>query len=292
MPLAITIILISEALVTIYICAYFKYFSYGWRKIVEASAIALIGLTLFIWIFIPESLRFQYDRERFEELDSNLRKLAISNGACINGEEIQGASKHAELKRENPGMFQRERLNRSAYDVLLENPQSFINLLCLIFIWIAATFNYFLVEYYLRLIKQDLYLTMMWSAGSEIFAYVVGYCVYYHLGLIKTMFRAFLLSIVGIVTLMAYLYGIHGQELMMIGILILTCKVGISAAIQHAYFGTISIFKPRVQGTTLGLCIGFAYLLCIFAPIMSRIDPIWLPMTIFGLFSFLGAFLS
>jgi hypothetical protein len=58
MPLAVTIILIAEALVTVYVCAYFKYFSYGWRKMVEASAIALIGLTLFIWLFIPESLRF------------------------------------------------------------------------------------------------------------------------------------------------------------------------------------------------------------------------------------------
>lgn len=65
MPLAVTIILISEALVTIYVCAYFKYFSYGWKDMIGASALALIGLTLFLWLFIPESLRYQYDREEF-----------------------------------------------------------------------------------------------------------------------------------------------------------------------------------------------------------------------------------
>jgi MFS family permease len=157
MPLAVTIVLTAEALVTVYICAYFKYFSYGWRYMMEASAIMLIGLTLFIWIFVPESLRYHYDREEFEVLDSHLRKLAHTNGSHINGEEIQGAKRLAELKRENPGEFPRERLHRSPYDVLLENPIIFINLMCLIFIWAAATFNYFLVEYYLRLIKQDLY---------------------------------------------------------------------------------------------------------------------------------------
>ena len=164
--------------------------------------------------------------------------------------------------------------------------------MCLLFIWVAATFNYFLIEYYLRLIKQDLYLTMMWSAGSEIFAYIVGCIVYSYLGLVHTMFRSFVIAFIGIIVLMAYLYGYHGNDLMMIGILILTCKIGISGAIQQACIGTIQIFKPRVQGTTLGLCFGFAYLLTIFAPIMSRIDPIWLPMTILALFAFLGAFMS
>lgn len=85
MPIAVTIILIAEALVTIYVCAYFKYFSYGWRKMVEASAIALIGLTLFVWLFIPESLRYSFDREEYEELDANLRRLAHTNGAYIIG---------------------------------------------------------------------------------------------------------------------------------------------------------------------------------------------------------------
>lgn len=231
MPIAVTIILISEALVTIYVCAYFKYFSYGWRKMVEASAIALIGLTLFVWIFIPESLRYQYDREEFEDLDMNLRRLASTNGAYImGGGSIQGASRHIQLKQDHPERFSKS-LQKSPYDALLDNPTNFINLMCLIFIWVAATFNYVLTEYYLRLIKQDIYLTMMWSAGSEIFAYVVGYIVFCYLGLIQTMFRSFIVTIGGIVILMAYLYGYHGNDLLMIGILILTCKVGICAAI-------------------------------------------------------------
>jgi hypothetical protein len=79
----------------------------------------------------------------------------------------------------------------------------------------------------------------MWSAGSEIFAFILGFYVYCQFGLVKTMFRAFVLAIIGIFTLMGYLYGYHGQDLMIIGVFILTCKVGISAAIQHAYFGTI-----------------------------------------------------
>jgi type III secretory pathway component EscS len=111
--------------------------------------------------------------------------------------------------------------------------------MCLLFIWVAATFNYFLIEYYLRLIKQDLYLTMMWSAGSEIFAYIVGCIIYSYLGLVHTMFRSFVLAFIGIIVLMAYLYGYHGNDLMMIGILILTCKIGISGAIQQACIGTI-----------------------------------------------------
>ena len=88
------------------------------------------------------------------------------------------------MKLDHPERFSRERLQKSPFDSLLDNPTNFINLLCLIFIWVAATFNYFLIEYYLRLIKQDLYLTMMWSAGSEIFAYFVGYIVYSYLGLV------------------------------------------------------------------------------------------------------------
>jgi hypothetical protein len=133
---------------------------------------------------------------------------------------------------------------------------------------------------------------MIWSAGAEITAYFFGYLVFCYLGNVQTMFRGFALAIVGLIILMAYLYGYHGADLMMIGMLVLTCKVGISVGILMAFIGTISIFKSRVQGTTLGLCIGFAYLLTIFAPIIAHLDPIWLPMTILGLFAFLGAFMS
>jgi len=80
---------------------------------------------------------------------------------------------------------------------------------------------------------------MMWSASAEISAYCVGYIVFTYFGLVETMQRAFIVTIGGILILMGYLYGFHGNDLMMIGVLILTCKIGVSGAIQQAYIGTI-----------------------------------------------------
>jgi hypothetical protein len=91
---------------------------------------------------------------------------------------------------------------------------------------------------------------------------------------------------------MGFLYGYHGSEPYCIGLFLLTCKIGLSAAYANAFFSIILMFKSRVQGTALGICISAGFMLTIFAPVVAKYEPIWIPMSIIAIFCFLGAIFS
>jgi len=72
---------------------YFRYTTYGWRLLIECDTIALILMTVTVWILVPESPKFLFDRDMFAELDVTLKKIGRTNGEYNeqNDEDFQGA---------------------------------------------------------------------------------------------------------------------------------------------------------------------------------------------------------
>jgi len=97
----ITQILVAFALASVFVTAYFRYTNYGWRFLIECATIALILMTVTVWILTPESPKYLYDKEEYSELDLTLRTIAKTNGKYSNSsnEEFQGATQFVRLQR-------------------------------------------------------------------------------------------------------------------------------------------------------------------------------------------------
>jgi len=93
-------------------------------------------------------------------------------------------------------------------------------------------------------------------------------------------------------TLLGFLFGYHGTEAYCIGLFLITCKLGVAAAYINAFIAVVYMHKTRIQGTAMGLCIAFGNMLAIFAPIISKWDPMWVPMGIIAVFAVTGAIVS
>ena len=159
-------------------------------------------------------------------------------------------------------------------------------------IWVVSIFDHFLVNYEFKLTKKDIYECAYYQALGDAIAYIIAYIYFQEVGLIQTFFRAFALGLIGIVTLMGFLYGYHGSEAYCIGLFLLTCKIGLSAAYANAFISIVLMFKSRVQGTALGICMSAGFMITIFAPVVAKYEPIWIPMGIIALGCFLGAIFS
>ena len=168
----------------------------------------------------------------------------------------------------------------------------FKNLVCLIIIWIAAIFDHFLINFQFKLTKQDTFTIVMYQSCMDASAFIVAYIYFTNVGMIQTFFRSFALGLVGIITLLAFLYGYHGSEVYCIGLFLITCKIGISAACANAFIAMVYMFKSRVQGTALGIGIASGSMLAIFSPVVAKYEPIWIPMMIVSFFAFTGMITS
>lgn len=73
-------ILVAEALTSMLVTLYFRYTTYGWRLLIECETIALILMAITVWILVPESPKYSFDKDNFEELDQTLRKIGRTNG--------------------------------------------------------------------------------------------------------------------------------------------------------------------------------------------------------------------
>lgn len=53
-----------------------------------------------------------------------------------------------------------------------------INLLILIFIWVASSFNFYLINFQMKYIKGDFFINNITSSLTEVPAYVLGGIIY------------------------------------------------------------------------------------------------------------------
>ena len=72
-------LLVAFALASVFVTAYFRYTHYGWRFLIECSTIALMAMTVPVWLLTPESPKYLYDKEEYTELDITLRNIARTN---------------------------------------------------------------------------------------------------------------------------------------------------------------------------------------------------------------------
>ena len=72
-----------------------------------------------------------------------------------------------------------------------------INLVVLLFLWVASAFDYYLINFQLKYIDGDIYVNTIVSSVSEVTAYIVSGALYDRIGPKISFVVSFVIGIIG-----------------------------------------------------------------------------------------------
>lgn len=144
---------------------------------------------------------------------------------------------------------------------LFKNKEYLQNMLVLSFLWVVASFDYFLINFQMKYIEGDMYINTIVSCTSEVVAYIVSGALYKVIGTKISFLGAFTLAIIGSV-----FYIIFGEaHKSLVPVMVLGAKFGISGAFNLVYLAN-TLFPPIYASTTFGIFNIFARLASMLAP--------------------------
>ena len=106
-----------------------------------------------------------------------------------------------------------------------------VNLIIMVVVWIASSFDYYLLNFQMKNIKGNIFLNTFASAISELPAIIISGFMYKKLGIKITLFSWFTLSFLGGLCLL--ILGNSNEDL--IPIFILLSKAGVTATFNMCY---------------------------------------------------------
>ena len=122
------------------------------------------------------------------------------------------------------------------------------NLLLMAVIQVLIYFNYMLLTYLTNMFEQ-IYLTGLCSAASEIGAYIFSGTLYEKLGVRRTYLIS--LSIATLGGILIITYGLDHQESITFPVFFLLCKFGLSSAFNMIVVANSTIFEVQRAATAL-----------------------------------------
>ena len=97
----------------------------------------------------------------------------------------------------------------------------------------------------------------------------------------NTLIVAYLIGIAGMVALI--LYDPTGDDVnqLLVSIMVLGSKFGVSQAFNIAYIGNVLLFPVTIVASTIGVCNIFSRVLTIIAPFIAELKPVSISQWIF-----------
>ena len=108
-----------------------------------------------------------------------------------------------------------------------------VNLICMTFVWLSASFCYYLISYQLKYIKGNIYINGIVSSTSECFAYMLSGVIMKLVGIKNNLILSYSLAIAGMICLIT----VNTTNQLWLSIFILGSKFGISSSFNIAYLG-------------------------------------------------------
>ena len=65
-------------------------------------------------------------------------------------------------------------IQNSQFQIIRQDRNILINMICMVILWFAASFCYYLISYQLKYIKGDMYTNGLVSGSSELIAYAIS----------------------------------------------------------------------------------------------------------------------
>ena len=170
---------------------------------------------------------------------------------------------------------------------LLKIRRHMINLAIMVVVWIASSFNFYLINFQMKYIKGDVFVNTFVSASSELPAIIIGGLLYQKVGLRFTLCLFFCIALSGSICLLI----LSDLREDLIPIFILLAKAGVSGTFNLCYLANAQIFPAIFAGTAFGFCNIGAKLATILAPLIAEVDPPT-PMIIFTITAAVAGVLS
>jgi hypothetical protein len=158
---------------------------------------------------------------------------------------------------------------------LIKDRTMLVNLVVVLFLWVASAFDYYLINFQLKYIDGDIYVNTVVSSVSEVTAYIVSGAVYDKIGPKISFVTSFVIGIIGSL----FYITLSSSYKSMVPFMVLGSKFGISGSFNVVYLVN-GLFPAVYSSTTFGLCNFFARLASMIAPILAE-QPKPLPMTVF-----------
>ncbi|TNV80510.1 hypothetical protein FGO68_gene767 [Halteria grandinella] len=272
-----TLLQIFNTFVTIFACFFFYYISKQWQWF-EIIGLVINLIVIVCVVFMPESPKYLYAQRRWDDMRKNLNVIAKLNKAP--------AFKGLFDKEVNPAVGEDQKLNGTISD-LVKIRRHLINLVILVAVWIASSFNFYLINFQLKYIQGDVFVNTLVSAISELPATILAGYLYQKIGIKITLVMMFGVAIIGSISLLS----LGDNHVGLIPVFILLAKSGVSATFNICYLANAQIFPAIFSGTAFGICNIGAKLATILAPLMAEVNPP-APMIIFTCTAALAALLS
>ena len=154
------------------------------------------------------------------------------------------------------------------------------NMICMVGIWVSASFGYYLISYQLKYLKGDLYLNGAMSSISEVVCYLISGFLQAKFGFRRVLVIAFCVSLV----FMLVLTFVEIDSNAVLSLIILSCKGGVSMGFNLAYLGNAQFFPVSIVATSYGICSFVARVFTIFSPYIAEIKPQEIPQLFFVVF--------
>jgi nitrate/nitrite transporter NarK len=169
---------------------------------------------------------------------------------------------------------------------LIKDRAMFINLVVLLFLWVASAFDYYLINFQLKYIDGDIYVNTIVSSVSEVTAYIISGALYDRIGPKISFVGSFVIGIIGSL----FYITLSSTHKGLVPLMVLGSKFGISGSFNVVYLAN-GLFPPVYSSTTFGLCNFFARLASMIAPILAESKPPT-PMLVFCVMAALAAGVS
>jgi len=154
-----------------------------------------------------------------------------------------------------------------------------INLGILMFLWIAASFNLYMISFYMKYIPGNIFVTTLTSSLGDIPLSIGGGFLYYFKGIRIAMTVFLICSIAGAVSIITW--AKFESVAFLIPVVVLFTRSGIKCTFDSCYLANATIFPAIFSGTAFGFCNLGAKIITIFSPLTAEVkDPV--PMIIFA----------
>jgi MFS family permease len=153
-----------------------------------------------------------------------------------------------------------------------------INLAILIYMWIASSFNSYLVSYEMKYIPGDIFQNSLISSLSELPFVMLGGFIYHRFGIRIVLTGAFLIALIGSL-LIIFIASESTKDF--VPYMLTFARDGVKTTFDICYLANSLLFPAIFAGTAFGICNVGAKTATILSPLVAEVkDPI--PMIVFA----------
>nr|XP_039256547.1 organic cation transporter protein-like isoform X2 [Styela clava] len=266
----------------------------NWRTVGQLSSVVILFIVLIFWRVALESPRWLYARNRLEDANRIINKIAKLNGyeqkmELVPPMEIGGNEESEEMINTPANTNDPEILTKFSFLVLFTNRTLRKITIILCYNWFAVTSIYYGLSFSTTQLSGNVFLNIFYTGLVDIPANCCAGLLMKYWGRRPVVCVFNFLSSTALLCMMF----VPQDMSWLILILFLTGKFGTTGAFGGVYLYTSELYPTPIRGNGLGCCSGFSRIGGMSAILILMLGSIWktLPYIVFGVISFLAGFL-